>query len=173
METPRYDTTPVRLMLALPAGAFAGTVVMLAWAIVGQLIAARNTPENPYALATLLGMSPLFGLIVFVVFAGGMLLVGAPLWALLHRWGYRSWRAASALGAIASFAAGLIFITLPQWSMPSETRFSASDAGGPTIVDNRRTLHGWEQALMQAGIIGLAGLFAGLTVWRVAYRRVD
>jgi hypothetical protein len=60
------------------------------------------------------------------------------------------------------------------WPAPNST-FSAGDSGGPMIIDNKMTTHGWVNLIMEAFFFSFAGGIAGVVVWRVAYgeRRQD
>jgi hypothetical protein len=55
---------------------------------------------------------------------------------------------------------------------PSGSTFSAEDAGGPTVINNRLTPHGWRRAARSSLVLAAAGAFVALVVWRIAYRRV-
>jgi hypothetical protein len=56
---------------------------------------------------------------------------------------------------------------------PANSTYSASDSGGPTVIDNRRTPHGWWVALRGALMLSVGGILVALVIWRIAYRRVD
>ena len=60
------------------------------------------------------------------------------------------------------------------WPEPNSA-FSAGDSGGPTIIDNKMTTHGWIELFMEAFAFSIAGGIAGVVVWRIAYvaRRQD
>ena len=54
------------------------------------------------------------------------------------------------------------------WPAPNST-FSAGDSGGPMIIDNKMTTHGWIELFMKAFAFSFAGGIAGVVVWRAAY----
>jgi len=54
---------------------------------------------------------------------------------------------------------------------PSGSTFSAGDAGGPTVINNRRTRHGWWVGARGSLMLGVAGALVAVVVWRLAYRR--
>lgn len=142
---------------ALIAGAVAGAAMVAAWT--GFPLFLRSQP-NADAL-TLLTFS-----VAILVWAGGLALVGAPLWAVLHARGLRSAAHAVAVGAVATFLASAILLLLLPWGMGD-----LNEGGRWIIQDGARTPYGWWVLLRSASLMALSGALVGLLIWRIAYRR--
>jgi hypothetical protein len=112
--------------------------------------------------------------IALVVWGVGLIAVGAPLWWLLHKLGFRHWLVAAATGTLLTFLAGFAILTrgFEMIPPPSGSALSAEDAGGPPVINNRLTPHGWRRAAQSSLMLAVAGALVALAVWRVAYRRV-
>jgi hypothetical protein len=156
-----------RILRALLAGACTGSLLTTGGMFLG---ADRSAPA-----VTLLYTLPYVLVGTFIAFSVGIVALGVPGWWILHRFGYRNWPAALALG-MALTSIGYVALALDPliWPAPNST-FSAGDAGGLTIIDNKMTTHGWIQLFMEAFAISWAGGIAGVVVWRIAYvaRRQD
>ena len=159
-----YQTTFLRAVLAVGAGAVAGAAMVTVWFLAG---ASDLNYLRQYGFQA--------GVLIFinatVIWALGLVLVGAPLWAILHYYGKRNWTAAGALGAILTFVVTLGLLT-NGFGLLVSGNLSASDAAGPIWVDSQLTAHGWAVALEVAVVCCIAGALVGLIVWRVAYRPV-
>ena len=150
-----------RIFRALLAGACTGSLVLTGGIL---LVGAGYEPA-----VTLLFSLPYVLVATFIAFSAGILVLGLPGWWILHRLGYRSWRAAFALGMVLTFIGNAALAVDPLiWPTPNST-FSAGDSGGPTIIDNKMTTHFWIQLFMESFAFSLAGGIAGLVVWHVAY----
>lgn len=158
-----YTTTVARAVMGLTAGTLTGAAVIAVWSLVGA-----NTVD-----AVLLGGALVVFVFAAVMWAMGLIIVAAVPWAILHHYGYRSWPAAAALGAILTFIVVTGFMTNGFGAVAGSGGLSAADSGGPTWVDGRLTAYGWSQALVFAAICSAAGAIVGLVVWRTAYRRTD
>jgi MFS family permease len=134
-----YETSPARAALALLAGAVTGGVTTVA-----MLLAAGGSREpiaaGPFAVVAVFGYAS-------IVWAAGLLIVAALPWALLHYYGWRSWRSAVGLGVV------LIFVV----SFALMTSLTQTD---------------WREAGRLSAMFSAAGGVVGLVVWGVAYRRV-
>lgn len=109
----------------------------------------------------------------FVVWLAGLAVCGTPCWYVLHKRGLRSWYTAALLGVTLTFLVSFaiqtdLFQLLPA---PINSNYSASDNGGPLIVNNRLTPHGWWETAYGSLINGVAGMVVALVIWRIAYRR--
>jgi|GEM_PF-1695458 hypothetical protein len=165
MDSTQYETSTVRMMFGLVIGAAVGSLALVTEINIEMLLRGESVP--PGLLVQSLGMS----ILVFVVFAGGMVIVGGPIWAVLHSLGRRGWLDALLLGGLSSSLVSLAIALLPLLLMPAHSTYSASEGGHDTVVNNHLTSFGWEMYLKQSALIGLAGALAGWMVWRVAYRR--
>ena len=167
-----YETTAMRAILALVAGSIVGSVLIIAGFLIPEIIDALN--GDKIAIAQLHALP--YGVIVFVfvyaIFTAGIVLIGLPIWALMHQLGRRNWLDALLLGGIASFLVTLAFSTMSIWLLPYGSDYSASDGGVPTVVHNHITAQGWTYYLEMSGGIALAGIMAALTIWRIAYRKM-
>jgi hypothetical protein len=169
-------TTIPRALLALVGGAVVGTLVFLLE--LGVLLALRPNkfPEMAeFVGTTYLDITWLTTSAVFTFFAGGLLLVGAPIWALLHFLRLREWYVAVALGA-GLCAAG--FFVMALWNADftpaiSLVSFLTEEFGGLVWnnEENRFNPEGWQAIWRGTALIALAGGLAGLALWKIAYRR--
>jgi len=170
MQVASYTTRPSRAALGLIAGAVTGAALVVLWHLWESALGFGLS----YALTDGARQGTTIFAVALAVWAAGLVALGLPLWWLLHRRGWRHWAVAAAAGAALTFAAFLgmqtrAFDLLPP---PADSSFSASDAGGPTVIDNVRTAHGWRVAVEAALAFGAgAGIPVALAVWRVAYRR--
>ncbi|HEY0926442.1 hypothetical protein [Brevundimonas sp.] len=110
------------------------------------------------AVIGLFGSVPgvLFGALIGVAtlpfWVGGLFIVGGPVWAVLHRMGYRDRRSAIIAGAVVAGVATPLIL----WGVFSDGRFT---------VDMGSALHVLASAL--PGAVG--GAAAGYTAWRMGY----
>jgi hypothetical protein len=123
-----------RLFTALGSGAVTGALLTGAgYALPGLLLSEADDASTTLVIAALASIAAL------VVWAGGLLVVGLPVWAALCRRGVRSWPAALlAGGGLSAAAAWLVSLSL------------APPLGFMTAI-------------------GAAGAVVGWVVWRVAY----
>jgi hypothetical protein len=176
MQRVDYATTIPRALLALVAGAVTGTLVFLLE--LGILLALR--PNKLQEMAdfvgtTYLDLLQLTATAVLSFFAGGLLVVGAPLWALLHFLKRRDWYYAVALGA-GLCAAGFFVMALwnPDFTPAvSLVSFLTEEFGGLVWNNeaNQFNEEGWQAILRGTTLLAVAGALSGLTLWKIAYRR--
>src|SRR4051812_32073829 len=92
-----YETTPSRVTLAVAVGALTGGISITLFGLIGTAFV--------YGLEAAYG-SWRVNVFVFVaaltVWAIGLVIVGLPLWWVLHRSGYRAWYVAAAAGVVAT-----------------------------------------------------------------------
>lgn len=171
MKHAKYAITIPRAMAAMLTGAAVGTLVFL-------LELAIFVALEPYKfgeIASVAGTSNTQLILMFfgyvsAFFVGGVLIVGAPIWRLLHYFGRRNWFDSLCLGAVLS-AAGFVLLSLlnPNWQGLSLISFLTEDFGGITAINDRLTEDGWS-ALFRGSIgIAVAGAAAGFAIWKVAY----
>jgi hypothetical protein len=161
-----YDVTRQRVGLALLAGAAVGALVAFVSLAASILLVLGAT--SPDAWSTVGRLLPAVVLRGFLTWLLGLLMIGAPAWWLLHRHGWRGWRAAILAAAALAFVTSLL-LAIPR---PGQHRTEA-DRGGLTMIDDSLTAHGWSKATLDAAFTALAGAAVGFTVWRTAYRRQD
>ena len=150
-----------RILRALLAGACTGSLLTTGGVLLGA------DPSTPGV--TLLFTFPYVLVATFVAFSVGIVALGVPGWWILHRLGYQNWRAALALGMALTFIGKVAMAVHPLiWPEPNSA-FSAGNSGGPTIIDNKMTTHGWIELFMEAFAFSIAGGIAGVVVWRAAY----
>ena len=167
----RYETTFPRAALALLVGAAVGTCLvlggMLTIAIIGSISSHGSFAQLPAGLTIVLILT---AVVAFGAFGLGLLVLGAPAWWLLHRFGFRGRGTAIALGAILTFAV----IAAPGfnqeiWPKPQVQ----SGKGHPDNVINaerEESQRGWRGTFVFAAALSIAGGIVGYAVWRVAYR---
>jgi hypothetical protein len=168
MLTTRYDTTMLRIVLALAAGALAGAFVTAFVYFWGTVRVNGFQSTLDYGL----GPSLLIFIYAFAVWAIGLIVFSLPFWWVLHKFQLRHWLVAAVLGAAVTFFVSLGIATRGFDLIPPSSSYSASDVGGPTIVDGRLTPHGWWAAVQSTLMLSILGVFVVLVVWRVAYRKV-
>jgi hypothetical protein len=176
MQEPRYVTTLPRALLALAGGAVVGGLVVLLE--LGLLLAIRpnKLPEMAeFVGTTYFDIFQLTARAVFAVFAGGLLAVGAPVWALLHFLKLRDWYYAVALGA--GLCAGGFFV-LALWSEDftpgvSLVSFLTEEFGGLVWSNENNAFNeeGWQAIWRGTALLAFAGGLSGLTLWKIAYRK--
>lgn len=140
----RLETTLGRAAWALCLGALAGAALVgLGWgALAGiQQIGSRQTGGLPGGLI-IVGLA--FGFAV-VTYAAGLALAAAPLWALLHAIGVRSWWAAMLLGAFLN--------------------------GGVILLVQGASIRRLPAIFVLDAAFALFGAIVGWVIWRAAYRR--
>ena len=157
----RFEIRMRRAPMAVVVGALVG-------AIAGLFLLALSEPATLPPSAAVMALVMIGAGFIFFLF--GIAIFGLPAWMLLHVWGFRGWLSAALLGGIECFAAMLLIEVWPMWS---SNTFSSSAGGHDLIVNNHITAYGWKQALTYAGLLAIAGVLAGLSVWRFAYIRVD
>ncbi|HEY1559664.1 MAG TPA: hypothetical protein VGF71_02110 [Caulobacteraceae bacterium] len=167
--TPEYRLAPARVGVALVAGA----------ALATSLSAAQwlTYAVDAFGLDAVVGFA-LRGLLVvflngFFSWFMGLILIGGPAWWLLHRHGFRGWRAAILTGMVLTFVAMLVLAIPipgqgPGWP-PSRDAIKAPPTG--SVVVYKITQHGWELIGLRALLTAFVGGAVALLVWRVAYRR--
>jgi hypothetical protein len=168
MRIASYDTTSPRVALSLIAGALAGASLIALWWVWG-------TAQN-LGVQYLLNYGALPTVFVFIValviWAIGLATFGLPLWWLLHKLGLRHWLVAVVAGAALTFLVDFGIETRLFELIPPliSSNFSASDSGGPTIIANQLTSHGWRVTFLAALQLSLGGALVALVIWRIAYR---
>jgi hypothetical protein len=164
-----YRTSVSRAIGALCLGAILGASIVTADYVRTLLQTFGREHVQQYGLRK---SAIIFAAAAMVWFVG-LAVVGTPFWSLFHRLGWRRWPAAMALGAILSFVVSLGIFTAGFGVIPPApgSSFSASDSGGPTVINNKLTAHGWARALNDALLLGACGTAVGWVVWRTAYRR--
>jgi hypothetical protein len=173
MERADYVTTFPRALLALLVGALVGALAFLLE--LGVLLALRPSKLSEmteYVGTTNSDLIMLIALAALVFFAGGLLLIGAPVWWILHRLGHRQWFYAAGLGAVLG-SAGFILMSLwnPEWPALSLVSFMTEEFGGLTARNGQLSGEGWSALFRGAIGIAVAGAAAGLGLWKIAYRR--
>ena len=110
-----------------------------------QHVARRQNLGIQYVLDYGLQPSTIVFAVAFVVWGVGLIVFGLPLWWLFHKLRLRHWLVAAVVGAAMTFLVDFgietrLFEFIPP---PANSTYSASDSGGPTVVANRLTPHGW------------------------------
>ena len=102
----------------------------------------------------------------------GIVLIGGPIWRLLHKAGKRQWYVALVTGAAIPFFVPLAYQT---GFFTGQNFFGSSyyGSGGQQRIDGALTAFGWKMAFLQSFHSAVAGGVIGLTVWLIAYRRAN
>lgn len=158
-----YEITTGRAALALLVGALTGSLLVSAWYLAMFVMASSGQLPGDiflYQFRTMLILVPMSS---FLVFAGGLLIIGIPLWALLHQLGWRSWMHSIIFGFLAGVVAALAIQFVPRLLLASGT-----------IAGNYRERElDWLNIAGSIAWIGVACAIVGLVIWRIAYRRVE
>jgi hypothetical protein len=94
----------------------------------------------------------LIGTATLPFWVGGLFVVGGPVWAVLHRMGYRDRRSAIIAGAVVAGAATPLIL----WGLFSDGRFTVDMSGASYVLIS-----------MLPGALG--GAAAGYAAWRMGY----
>jgi hypothetical protein len=166
---------PGELSARRGAAAFATGVVTAT--VLSLLVALAPAGFIPDADGGLLGASGkrIRNAVIFISFfsfigwTGGLLIVGAPVWRLMHRAGFRRWFQAVAVGAVLAFGVRLA-LAVHSWS-----GYAFYEVGGPTlravVVDHKLTALGWRLSFESAAWAAVIGGVTGFTIWYIAYGR--
>ena len=162
-----HTTNLKRAFAALAAGAAVGAVVTNAdLLVIGVLYAGEPGGLHSQHIPILFSMF----FLAFYIWGAGLVVVGAPMWWLLHKKGLRSWWVAVLSGAIAAFVGGFAMNLAVTLRIEHS---SFSDSGGYTMIDGELTAYGWQELFLGAVEIGVIGAIVAAVIWRIAYRRVD
>ena len=158
----RIDTG--RIPWSIAAGALTGATIVALPTLVLSLV--YDSIERFLTVNFLMVMWTF--VIALLVWALGLVVVGLPLWWIIHKNGLRRWWAATLCGAIAAFVAGFAL------SLASTLPFGGSfgDSGGDTMIDGELTAYGWQSIVLGAAEIGVYGAIVAAVIWRIAYRPV-
>lgn len=173
MKRADYVTTIPRAMVAMLVGAAIGALVFFVQIMALVVFEPFKMDDLASAAGTtnleLISVIAGYGLAYFAV---GLLIVVPPVWWLLHRLGRRNWFDALGLGAVLSpLCFVLVALWDPNWQALSLISYATEDGGGITAVNDRLTADGWSALIRGAAGIAVSGALAGLTIWRIAYRK--
>jgi hypothetical protein len=156
--------SPVRAILALLVGALTGGILAPIVVLIAAVFTSAALSPGDVAVQFLI----LGSVYAFVCFATGLALIGVPAWLVLHGLGLRRRIHAASLGVVLTFGVTLFLLTMLSTSV-----YSASSGGETTIVNGAITAHGWIEFIQMAALISMIGGIVGLTIWSIAYRRVQ
>lgn len=162
-----YTTSTGRAVYALFVGAVLGALLTMGEVTAGLTVPILRAPmpltaASASAVMEYLQFLEMAGIYAFVVFSIGLLVAGAPVWFVLHRFGCRSWVHAVVAGAVLTFLAAFIIDNQAfLWAIRD------SD------VPFRMTTSGWIRAWSVAAQFSLTGAAVGFVIWRIAYRRIN
>ena len=146
------DTTWARMLLGLAAGAFCGGLLAaIGMGLIPGIISKFGQNGNLETWSDIFGLSLILMAYASVVYAVGLVCLGAPAWALLHWLGWRrNWHAAL-LGAVLNFGALLVLLLSAGAGRPR---------AGLEIAQN----------VAFAAMFAAAGAIVGSVIWWIAYR---
>lgn len=148
-----YISRPNRKPIALVVGALIGAAGVAIWAAL-----------TSYGMILLF---PLFFIVALIIWSIGLVVVGAPLWAVFDRAGWTSPSAAIALG----FGATVVGAVLIQLGLYRDFT-SLVEAGREIVVSGQLTPYGWLAGLRGWIPLGMLGGLVGFSIWRLSYERV-
>ena len=105
-------------------------------------------------------------IVAFMAWLLGLAVVGAPLWSLAERMGYRSFHHAISAGLAATFLTAVLLACIMDNGM-----MSLREEGRVLVHLGRRTPYGLWVLARDCGLFALAGGLVAAVIWRVAYRR--
>ena len=164
------STTGERSLLAIVAGAGVGGLLS------GMFVAISSALTPPADLdPVLLVAVTVAAALVWLVF---ILVLGVPVWGLLHHFGKRSATTAAVTGLLVTFFGKLLFTAVADavmlrsgpWTDDGPFPSQPLQVKGPNVIDGYRTLVGWQNELIGASLLAIAGVIVGLVIWRIAYR---
>jgi hypothetical protein len=166
-----YETSPGRAVCAVVAGALVGGLSYL-----GERITPALLEPATWHLSWELGGQILLMTFAFasVGFGAGIVVAGIPAWIFLHRRGRRSGYDAALLGIVLTFVVtsllqAAIYLDLAQSGNGTMVDYDGTDIA----IKGRLTLHGWLSLVESALLMCVPGCLAAITLWRIAYRRMD
>jgi hypothetical protein len=155
----RYRLMTDLIIPALLAGVVVGAMMVTAWRGAGLLM--EGMPAAWLFITMIFFVSLAF-------WATGVVLMGAPVWAVLHYMNLRSPVYAVGAGGASALLA-LVGLSLVMSSGVADQY----DRGRYVIQNGVRTADGWLSLLTDALLMGVAGGVVGMVIWRIAYRRID
>lgn len=111
----------------------------------------------------------------FMVWGSGILLVGAPIWLVLHKAGFRTWLVALFTGFLLPFALFFPIFTGQLTGIKAlqgcydELAFLTR----PVFASGTLPILGAGRAAAISAVFGAVGALIALTIWFVAYKRPD
>ena len=157
----------IRIISSLLAGATTGGLLVAGYYLLVQFVNFDVSHVLKYRLITSIWVF----VMAFCFWLAGLVVVGLPFWFWMHKTRKTLWTHAVLLGFGLTFVVSFSFNTaFFQLLVQTGSRFSASNSGGPTWIDNRLTLHGWISAAQGALIVALAATLVASTIWWVAYK---
>ena len=159
-------TTPLRVTLALLAGAAVGTAITTAQYLIG--LYEVNGPQH--FQEWWLSKGARVSLLAYPIWLVCIAVFGGPFWLLLHKLGLVHWLVASGAAAIICFVVVLAMATR-VFTGRSGGNWTYYGRGGQQWLDGVMTSFGWQIALVNAAEYAAIGAAIGIVTWAVAYRR--
>ena len=161
-----YETTKIRAIFALLGGAILGGIFVSA----DYLWSVYEIHGMDYTLTY--GPSNGFGVFVvaFLVWGTGILVLGTPIWYLLHGRRIRQFWAAVIVGGVLVFVTNFAFSTR-MFTGQASGEYSLYAQGDQQWEKGHLTLFGWQTAAQSALYMALFGCLVAALIWRLAYRR--
>lgn len=155
-----------RIMLAIVAAAILGATVSTTNYLIALYSALGAEHFHQYGFSK--GTSIFF--LTFLVWLTGLVLLGGPVWAVMHAKGLRNWKHAVLAGTVVPFFTLLLL----------KTRFLTGQAGGgwsyfghggQQWLEGRITTFGFQKVLENALYYAVIGALLALLIWFIAYKR--
>jgi|GEM_PF-2285257 len=159
-----YQTSPTRAFIGLAFGALLGALIVTGSYLFGLWHVHGMDHFKQYWFSKGFGIFK----IALMFWGSGLVLLAAFPWWLLHRWHYRGWRSAAALGFGLTFGLHAVLTGYSSWSMDN---YSFWDSGGATVLDGVRNPYGWKVLFLDTLRLSAVSALIGVVIWRIAYRR--
>ncbi len=157
--TKTLETNFERVTYAFLAGAFTGSIIFPT----APFIPVFFEPNGIRKILTVF----YFG---FIFWFFGLLLIGSPIWALLHRLNKRKFYHAALAGFIPPFLVVLQPFTLLSPAKSRGSIFFNIDPTGKFWEGDVITWRHLVSVLESSAILGLVGALVAFAIWRTAYR---
>lgn len=162
-----YVTTWFRMLLGLVGGALTGAILVTVYFyLIFESRSGGSGGEPPWLIL-------LFPFIYsLAAWSIGLVVVGLPIWLLLHVLEFRQWRWAALLGIAVTFVIACI-VAKDSEIVRSLSPFNADGNVDPkTLSKSQLASQKWQDTIFASLVLSVIGAAVASVVWRIAYRSV-
>jgi hypothetical protein len=139
---------PPHIVRSILLGALVAAFLMAVYFIVDMTF----VPHVRFAGENDLSWGLMVVVVTFLTWGAGITVLGVPAWCALHRYGYRNWSTAAALG----------------FALPFVVSWRGADT--MSVIAGFPQKHGWEIRWLDL-TWGAVGVVVAFVIWRTAYAR--